>query len=213
MKKSLIYTTIVHVSVAIILECDYMIGMPESFEDNNSHEIGIYVCRVKNLNVSTKFTSITGVTEDHFEGVTNVDVGVIQFIDQICRQLPAGIGTFFPNIRTIQIYNSSLEKITKDDLKAFTFLEHLLIQNNPRLKTLEADLFQYSTRLVSIDLSQNNVEFIGRRILQPLKSLSKAQFKGNKCIDTGYELLTKLLCLKLKIELESNCSEAVKFVD
>jgi hypothetical protein len=121
----------------------------------------------------------------------------------ISPRLPKNFNNFFPNIETIQLFNSKIKVIDKDDLQQFPKLKSLFVGLN-QLESLKSDLFEYNPNLLIIKFNYNSLRSIGSDLLKPLTKLFMADFSNNPCIDTNVTN-NKTGIEELKKELAEKC--------
>lgn len=129
---------LVQKSQSIIIECEY------EFSDYFG-----YFCKVQNAQlITSEFDrDITGIKGKHNE--TQGDDKVVGFAayDSVIKFFPKHLTKFFRNLANIRITNSSLEDITKEDLRQFGDKLNIFgLTNNP-LTTIENDLFEFNKNL------------------------------------------------------------------
>lgn len=141
---------------------------------------------------------------------SNDEVNILRIHFKTCPQLPKESNSYLQYIQEISIHDSLLEEITSDDLKPFHQLKTLKLTSN-KLKKLDADLFKYSASLSFINLSNNHINHVGEKILNPLKKLKTFLIEGNDCINVGFTRITIRQLFWLRCELAINCTEPRNF--
>lgn len=117
--------------------------------------------------------------------------------------IPSGIEKFFPNIEEIIISQSGLTNLTQDNLKNFSNLRSLILNNN-KLEHLDSDVFEFNDKIEEIDLGENRIKVLRVESLKVLKNLKKIDLSNNQCINQTAE--NQLELKRLKIKLSENCS-------
>ena len=141
-------------------------------------------------------TSVNGKTDEDQQSVVSFHAQTLKFI-------PKGIEKFFPKLEVLKIYGSKLESIQQEDLRPFTNLKELHLENN-EFDHLSDDLFHFNPELRYLNFNENGkLQFVGENILKPLRKLEQAHFKGCNCI--SMEANGRLEIEKLKTELKSKC--------
>jgi Leucine-rich repeat (LRR) protein len=130
--------------------------------------------------VKSRDQIITSV--DHDDRYFNKSVTKIFVDSQIVNFMPVRIDKFMPNIKEVQIINSSLKAIDKFDLKAFRQLEFLNLPFN-HLEELKNDLFVFVPKLRYAYFNNNRLKVIGDRLFDTLENTNfLASFEFNVCI-------------------------------
>lgn len=100
------------------------------------------------------------------------------------RQMPIGLGDYFPKITTLIINCSWLRLFIKDDLKPFgSNLKTLIIQGSS-LMSIDADLFEYTTNLQHVHIESGNMENIHEKTFEPIRKTLKNLIVNFPCV--GY---------------------------
>lgn len=189
----------------IFLECNYNL--------DRWTDVGqFYSCDVRNLIVAVDDFVVQSVSKNHLESFSNVDVISIDVYKQHCPVIPLGMTKFFRSIEVLTISESSLERITKKDLKPFRNLYSLVLPGN-KLRSLSGDLFEFSPRIDYIDFRQNEIKTVGGNILNPLKKVRGVFFKGNICIDIDNSDVSAESLSVFRQVLVANCADATSTRD
>lgn len=139
-----------------------------------------YQCEVIVIRVDEPNEVVQAINGTHMAGMTADDVRSIYITDKILRFFPKGFDTFFKNIESIQIYNSKLRSITKEDLRPFPRLKDIYLQMN-RISVLGADLFHFNPELRRMFFDFNRIRVISSDIFDPIDDLDSFHFTGNIC--------------------------------
>lgn len=121
---------------------------------------------------------------------------------------PKNIESYFPNLLIISIDNCGLTEIHQEDLKAFVYLQKVVIRQN-LLEEIEENLFVFNKNLKEINLSDNRLKFIDSKVLDGLSSLSEVFLSKNACIDSGARNAYDIKEILMKV-VEKNCSNGDK---
>lgn len=159
-------------------------------------------CSVKNLLVTTPneiIKTINGQSETHYH---NQNIKILYILLQTVNFIPSGIAKFLPQLEGIQIQNSKLKSVSRDDLKFFTNLKEIMFYEND-IEKLDNDVFSSNLELIFVHFENNKLKVIGENILGPLKKLQKAYFRGNNCINLNAD--NEIQKLELKHEFRENC--------
>lgn len=175
MKIFLVLTVCVSLSCALVIECVY------SPDLSWSHGGRMYSCHGLFINTGgLKF--VEELRGKHVDGKSNLDVkGFYTHNDKVVNFIPINLGDFFPNLVNVQFGRTQLLTISSNDLRQFSNLEYLFVQNN-KLEKLDANLFQFTPKLRGIFLSGNLVKSVGKNVLSNLKNLTSVDFSMNTCI-------------------------------
>lgn len=142
-----------------------------------------YCCKVQNsIFVTLKDDrEITEVSGDHREGKTNDDVDCFYANGGTVNFVPLNITKFFKNVKVLDMYSTTLQEITKEDLRQFGDKLTVLHLGITRVKALESNLFQFNKNLVKIYLHGNKIEKIESGAFKGLEKLGTLTFEGNPC--------------------------------
>lgn len=159
--------------------------------------------RADNLVVTTSNTTVSKVN-----GNSSPDVNrhILSIQRQTLHYIPNGIAKLFPGLLSLDISDSNLKVIKQANLKPFNKLQELALVHND-LETLDADLFDFNTELVFLNLAYNRIKFVGENVLTPLTKLQSALFNGNICVDASE---TKGNFTSLKTTFRLQCVKKVK---
>lgn len=122
---------------------------------------------------------------ERFEGGLRERVTHILFYRGILPTFPSEINNFFPNLKSIDIFDCKMEKICRDDIKDFQHLEKIKIESN-NIKYLPGNLFEFSPKITHFSFADNNISKIGQQLLDPLDHLIDADFTRNKGLNYHY---------------------------
>lgn len=139
-----------------------------------------YACTVKDLNVISS-SIVSNISGEHIAEKSNYWVQGIVITNQTCAVFPKGFEVFFPNLYALTIKNSHLKTISASDISPFKVLNQLILPFN-EITSLPGDLFVNKTYLFAIGFNGNPISEVGWNLLQPLRSLSVAQFSNLTCI-------------------------------
>jgi hypothetical protein len=125
-------------------------------------------------------TTINGIQLSNF----NPDVNRRLVIEnQIVNFIPHGLGQFFPENSVIQIDNSKLKEVRREDMEQFPDLE-IFSSNFNDVQFLPTDLFHGSPKIRSISFNSNKITSVGRNFLTGIPLLHGwVSFWNNPCID------------------------------
>lgn len=159
-------------------------------------------CHSRELVVTSSNQSITSANdqpENHYHGE---NIKFLQILSQTVNFVPKRIEKVFLSIEGLQIDNSKLKTISKQDLEPFKELKIISMSFND-LETLDSDLFSFNPLLKRIHFQNNRLTFIGENVLEPLSNLERAHFNGNVCIKK--DAVTPDEMEELKAEIKIKC--------
>lgn len=134
----------------------------------------INTCYVRNLDVRTPHQDIESVNGNATEVVKDV-LGI--FIeDEVCHFIPQGWSKFFTQVIAFGVRNSQLQRLSKFDLQPFPNIIRFTVYG-AQLEVLQADVFTYNTKLVSITINDDNLMNIGSSLLDNLSKLTYADIE------------------------------------
>lgn len=124
----------------------------------------------------------------HQAGKSNKDVKGIGFFFYTINSFPRGLNNIFENLTRLMIHRCGLASLTHEDLKGLEKIEAIFIEKN-KLTSLPSDLFVGFHNLQIIEFSDNKIEYLSSRLLQPIieNGLLLVNFKRNKKIDIYYQ--------------------------
>ncbi|CAG9811139.1 unnamed protein product [Chironomus riparius] len=144
-----------------------------------------YGCRVTDQEIpENQDCKISG---QHESGMSNNDVISVHFENCTITKVPQGLIKIFPNLRILDIWNSKLSKICKNDLIDYVNLKKLRCEFN-NLEFLTGDLFEGFERLEFISFNNNKLSIIEPCILDGLKNLKYVDFRDNPNYSQFYSI-------------------------
>lgn len=155
---------------------------------------GVYYCSALSLKTTSHSEVLTGSSGDHLGNYDNNDVRALNIVGQICNFLPLNINATFSNLEAIQVHNSGLQQITKNDLSGFPKLRGLWLSENS-LTVLEKDLFIYNTNLVFVHVDDNKIMHIDADLLSSMPKIIDFYLAFNYCINVNAETPQQLMQL------------------
>lgn len=148
--------------------------------------MGGYMCMVKKIHVVDKNSDKIVIIGDHQEHENDSTVcGVSIRKQSSLDKFPRGFGLVFPNMKYLEIDNSSIAVLERGDFVSLAHLHGLWMPNNP-IVSLPNDLFMNVQGLRYLSFHKNKLKYIGHDLLKPLKNLKLANFEGNTTIDLSY---------------------------
>lgn len=115
--------------------------------------------------------------------------------------MPSGFAKFFPNIIGLELANSNLKVIRKQDLSPFKLLQAIVMHGN-RLESLELDTFEGNPDMVSIFLANNDFKHLDPKTFDILPKLYRLVLTSNRCINKSASNQQELAELKIAMRLQ-----------
>lgn len=167
----------------------------------------VYKCEVMpaTLNVTTRENSVITKIDGRPSSYDKVDA--MRIYEQICFFFPQQVAKFFKNLQAIAVQNSKLKDLTKNDLRSFKSLKSLSLYGND-LTMLEFGVFDGNLKLEFLSIYSNKISSVGIEILAPLKSLKKAFFHSNLCVN--FDALTEDEMKVLRQKLTKDCQPTLE---
>lgn len=126
----------------------------------------------------------------------------VRFINSVVNYLPNDLKQF-TNLENLQIENSNLVEVTQNDLKDFPKLKNLVVSGN-QIVSLEENLFEFNERVEKLDFERNSIKYIHPQLFAKLTNLVALQLDDNDCMScSAYQ--KDFLNFVLGVALE-NCS-------
>lgn len=172
----------------------------------------LYYCSVKVTFeiISKDDRTITGISV-HKDGKGDKDVLALKASSITIKFMPKGLEHIFSKLHMIDISETGLEEITKDDLAPFgNKLKELRLESN-EIKSIEADFLSENPNVVSVILSKNKITIVEAGALSTLKKLEYIGFAKNPChsVEDYYDDEEMQAIL---LEIESKCAKPIEEV-
>jgi len=147
-----------------------------------------YYCYVQNsLNITSIDSAyVDQIAGSHLSSNKNDDVIGLFILNKVVQYFPQGLENIFKDLRTIEISDSGLKVVHQSDLKTFSKLTELSLNNN-QLEVIESGLFDFNLNLELINLKNNKISFIDSRVFDLVK-LRFLSLESNICIDMKTEI-------------------------
>lgn len=165
-----------------------------------------YECLVTAFETHEEAATISKIIAKHAQNKSNVDFTVLTIRGQTTSFIPKNIKNFFPNLERLEVKNSSLVSVSKDDFKGLIKLETLILDYNfiqnlstnvfedlttlktlrlsgNKLSELEHKVFSYNTELEIIALEDNKIASLHENQFANLHKLRKVYLKNNEIDD------------------------------
>lgn len=189
-------------SLQLVAECEYKISHGWKAVGEPSGEEDPYGCFISTFNINSK-TTLSGTTGKHLYGNTNDKVNAFNVYGGICGIIPAGIGSIYPNIEALSVWNATLRTVSNTDLQQFANLREIWIYEN-HLEFLPSSLFEYNPKIEYINFKSNAIKYIGENFFNYLPNLKRAEFWYNVCIND--EATDAAGLEAIKTEIKKKCS-------
>ena len=166
-----------------------------------------YTCKVVDILIEQRITSISSFKGVHEENKSDCNVEALWFCNTKVFYFPRGLHSNFPRLTNVTINDCELEEIGKRDLSGLNDLTWLVLQRN-NLKRLPDDLLSNTPQLIYINFSGNKIIEMSSKLFQPLtkENLVYANFRDNPsinyCFDTNYQNTTLAALIK---KIDANC--------
>lgn len=134
------------------------------------------------------------VNIDHIEGL-EISSQTVYFMPRLEKSLAL-------RLQGLDIKNSHLKSIEKEDLRQFPNIKVLYIVGND-LEWLDGDLFEFTPKLKLLNFNWNKISMVGAGILEPLKYLQHFWMIQNECTNNSGNTEEGLLAIV--VELEKSC--------
>ena len=116
---------------------------------------------------------------DHLNSKINNDVTFILFNNCSMFKLPQGISKCFPNLQTIDVLNSKLKTVSKND-----FIHHKKLKafhcNGNDIEFVPGDLFDDSKGIEWIGIREINLKVVEPNLLDKIENLKRARLLNEK---------------------------------
>lgn len=151
---------------------------------------------------------IVAVNGNHSNGKSNDDVTNFLFFSKTMNFFPHGITKFLKNIESLSVFNSSLSKITKDDLKEFGGKLKTFTICFTLIEVIESDLFSFNENIEIIFLGKNKIKFISFDAFGGLKKLNTLLLNDKSCGSFADQAIDLLKLVKVIRRIESKCKNS-----
>lgn len=162
-------------STTLILDCSY--------SQFGVWNVNAYGCTGKVIFVNDPRTIIE-VSGNHASNHNNNEVLQVSIRDKNVKFVPRHIGAFFPNLESLDMYNSAVETVSKVDFAGLPNLKQLHFNDN-RVKTIKNDLFIGNPNMKWISFINNPVTNVGHNVFENLADLTSLRFDGATCHSAG----------------------------
>lgn len=146
----------------------------------------LYCCYISQQEVTDDITP--KFIDNHQFGRTNRDVLCVMFVDCTITKIPQGLTKTFPNLRILNIQDSKLKHVCREDLAEYKNLEKIFLDEN-EIEFLPGDLFDGFKNLKVISFRKNKLQVIEPSLLDCLDKLEAVNFRDNTNYDVYYSML------------------------
>ncbi|KAG5684837.1 hypothetical protein PVAND_014048 [Polypedilum vanderplanki] len=143
----------------------------------------VYQCYTSSI-PRTSGEIITNVTGTHLSGMSNINVtGVYIEGNRTLQFFPRNFSNFFPNLKAIDIYRTTIETLFGNEFDEFPLFEYIWWNTSP-LSTISSRLFEKTPKMVQIDFHGNQLQRVGYDLFTPFNvtQLRRLCFHTNPCI-------------------------------
>lgn len=164
-------------SDALILDCTY--SMVHSWK-----VVHLYTCTAKVIFVGDP-RNVSDVSHNHMNGKNNDDVQAVIIRTKEMTLMARDLYKFFPNLRSIDMYNSAVGEVHKEDFRNLTKLTEINLRGN-QIKTLKSDLFSDNLNLEALNFISNPIKHVDHKVFDPLVKLTSLHFELVACFSQGF---------------------------
>jgi len=145
-----------------------------------------YTCFFNFQSIVQMVTSLSSKSSEHDKGKSLKDVASLLITNCYgVKAMPTELLVFLDNLTVVEVRNSGLRTITKQDMRGLEKVKELWIVDN-QLKQLPGDLFNDMPHLEYVSFASNEIVQIGKNLLEPLQKLKLVDFRGNAAIDVFF---------------------------
>lgn len=183
---------------ATTLECEFKFDYIHNWGDR-------YTCRTKKFVVKDGERKLKAVDGLHLKNQTSDTITQYFARNLNIERFPSGLGDFFTRLEVIRITACNMRLLFKGDLENLGHLKYLDLVSN-KIEKLESNTFENVPTLVEVILNNNRLQFIGSKLLDPLKKLHLVSFGGNVCT-TSHATFSEEQLARLKTDINLKCSD------
>lgn len=141
-------------------------------------------------------------------GINRGNIQIVSFENCKRSKLANEYFDMFPELRVLNISNTDIKSIQPYDLKFSKYLEEFIASNN-QLTVILADLFSYTSELISLDLSYNQILNLSPFTFDNVRKLKSMNLSFNSIEKLDKRLFTNLFDLEY-LDLSNN---RIKIID
>lgn len=132
------------------------------------------------------------------------DVEVLDFLNGSVEYFPRGIHTTFRNLRILNIANSGLAKIERDDLIGMKHLESIYMTEN-QLKSLSPKFFVDKHHLKLVTVFTSELTFSGSEVLKPIMENGLKVVNMKPEANISEKISGSIVSTEDRIKIEETC--------
>lgn len=160
-----------------------------------------YSCSVIDLKVVAEGEVVKYVNTKHDVEKDKTDVKLLKIIDQCLAELPGKLYSFFPHIAGLEVVNSGLRTIKRENIAGYKSLKYLNLMKN-KIEVLSDGVFSNNPSLQYILINNNRLKVIGAEVFTPISHLKYVDLRRNTCLCKRAENEKELSSLKREIEMK-----------
>lgn len=144
----------------------------------------LYTCTAKVIFVGDR-QIVSDVSHNHAAGRNSSDVQAVIIRNKDMKFIPRDLYKFFPNLRSIDMFNSDVAEATREDFKNLSMLTEINLRGN-NIRTLQSDVFVENLELQSLNFISNPMRHIDHKVFDPLLKLTSLHFEFAPCLSQGF---------------------------
>ena len=152
--------------------------------------------------------TLKAVNGNQSVGKSNNDVSALTFKDQLASFLPFNLAQRFPNLKSLEVKNSSLISVQQGNFEGLDSLEKLIVEHN-LIKSLNLNVFLDLINLKQIRLSGNELKTLHFSTFANNVELEIIALDNNRLEYIHVILFANLLSLK-EVHLRNNVIEDLR---
>jgi len=158
------------------------------------------------ISVSSENFKVFSIKGNHNARKANQDVTIIKLSSQI-DHFPSNIGAHFPNARRIYARKNNLKSLVRENFKFIGKLQDLLLEEN-QISVMEEDTFTDLRNLAKLELGQNKIRKLPKKLLWRSKQLQHFWAHENEIESLDKDFFSKNKNL-MQVNLWNNKIESV----
>jgi len=160
--------------------------------------------------ISRQDLIIENITGPHLSEKSNDNVIAFQVYTATAYYCLKGVEKYFKNLKAFCYQQCHLKEIHQEDLKPFTNIVDLYLNNND-LEVIEEGLLDYNTELILVYLVNNKITQIHADVFDHLGKLTHLYLSSNICINKDVTDSTATKALIEQIKTQSTC-QSIEFM-
>lgn len=203
-------------AISVLLFITSSVGSIKLTCDFELHD-NLYTCfPQKSFQITEKSDrTITEVDGKHLEGKSLADVVKFQSKGNVIKYFPEKLAAFLPKLENIDISSAKLQEVKREDFQPFgSRLKAIKLTHN-EITSLEPGLFQHNINMETINLSDNQIKYVGEGALASMKfHIISISFYNNRCYNDGayHPKVTKSKVVKILMDIERRCSRSAEHI-